>query len=129
MATKTTETEIDRKDVNDSAPEDKRRPRSVGGLALGLPDHWYPIMRASDLCNAPVRLKRFGEHLAVWRDSAGNPRVFQDRSMSPSLVTDATSLLGTTIRSNFFQTPKLAARWTNSWLERPSWPSSWTSAS
>ena len=66
-------------DIDLSSPEGERRPRSLDGLDRGLPNHWFPIMRAADLRNAPVRLKRFGEYLTVWRDSAGNPRVFQDR--------------------------------------------------
>jgi nitrite reductase/ring-hydroxylating ferredoxin subunit len=51
----------------------------VGPLALGLPKHWYPILRSSELANTPVRVQRFGEVLAVWRDSAGRPNVIQDR--------------------------------------------------
>jgi nitrite reductase/ring-hydroxylating ferredoxin subunit len=51
----------------------------VGPLALGLPKHWFPILRSSELAGAPVRIKRFGELLAVWRDSAGRPNVVQDR--------------------------------------------------
>jgi phenylpropionate dioxygenase-like ring-hydroxylating dioxygenase large terminal subunit len=55
------------------------RGRSVGGLARGLPNHWFPILRSSDLRSSPVRVKRFGEDLALWRDSSGRARIFQDR--------------------------------------------------
>jgi nitrite reductase/ring-hydroxylating ferredoxin subunit len=51
----------------------------VGALALGLPKHWFPILRSSELGTSPIRVKRFGDILAVWRDSAGHPNVVQDR--------------------------------------------------
>ena len=51
----------------------------VGPMALGMPRHWFPILRSSGLGDAPVRIKRFGMMLAVWRDSAGRPNVVQDR--------------------------------------------------
>jgi phenylpropionate dioxygenase-like ring-hydroxylating dioxygenase large terminal subunit len=51
----------------------------VGPLSLGLPKHWFPILRSSEVGSAPTRIKRFGEVLAVWRDSAGRPNVVQDR--------------------------------------------------
>ena len=53
--------------------------RPVGGLARGLPNHWFPILASKELGASPVHVKRFGEELAVWRDSAGRPHVFQDR--------------------------------------------------
>ena len=55
------------------------RGRSVGALARGLPNHWFPILRSSDLGATPLRVKRFGEDLALWRDAAGRPHIFQDR--------------------------------------------------
>lgn len=51
----------------------------VGALVLGLPKRWYPILRSFELQDKPVRVKRFGETLAVWRDSDGHPNVVQDR--------------------------------------------------
>jgi nitrite reductase/ring-hydroxylating ferredoxin subunit len=51
----------------------------IGALTLGLPKHWYPILRSSELAGAPVQIKRFGERLAVWRDASGRPNVVQDR--------------------------------------------------
>lgn len=64
--------------------EGERRPlpgraRSVSGLARGLPNHWFPVLRSSELGASPLRVKRFGEDLALWRDSSGRPRIFQDR--------------------------------------------------
>ncbi|HEY7244021.1 MAG TPA: aromatic ring-hydroxylating dioxygenase subunit alpha [Xanthobacteraceae bacterium] len=53
--------------------------RRVGALALGLPRHWYPILQSSDVASRPVRIKRFGEWLAVWRGEDGQPNVVQDR--------------------------------------------------
>jgi phenylpropionate dioxygenase-like ring-hydroxylating dioxygenase large terminal subunit len=35
-------------------------------------------LRSSELRSSPVRVKRFGEDLALWRDSSGRPRIFQD---------------------------------------------------
>lgn len=64
--------------------EGERRPyrgarRLVGALARGLPNHWFPILASAELGTSPMHVKRFGEELAVWRDSAGHPRVVQDR--------------------------------------------------
>jgi nitrite reductase/ring-hydroxylating ferredoxin subunit len=53
--------------------------RRVGALALGLPKHWFPILRSADVGSKPVRIKRFGETLAVWRGEDGQPNVVQDR--------------------------------------------------
>src|ERR1043165_3906195 len=53
--------------------------RPVGGLARGLPNHWFPILRSSELGAAPQRLKRFAEDLVLWRDANGKPHLFQDR--------------------------------------------------
>jgi phenylpropionate dioxygenase-like ring-hydroxylating dioxygenase large terminal subunit len=61
------------------APVSAGRSNNVAALARGLPARWYPILRSSDLGDRPVRIRRFGEELAVWRDSAGRARVFQDR--------------------------------------------------
>ncbi len=55
------------------------RARVVDGLDRGLPGHWFPIARSSALAAKPIRLRRFGEALAVWRDAAGQPHVFEDR--------------------------------------------------
>jgi phenylpropionate dioxygenase-like ring-hydroxylating dioxygenase large terminal subunit len=81
MAIGATVSELDSPGV--TAPDNARRPlpvlRRVGGLARGLPNHWFPILPSSDLRAAPVRLRRFGEDLAVWRDRAGAPHVFPDR--------------------------------------------------
>ena len=48
------------------------------GLELGLPGYWYPILRSSQLKDKPVRIERFGENLAAWRDNSGGPAVFSD---------------------------------------------------
>ena len=48
------------------------------GLAHGLPNHWYPILRAEELGEKPVACRRFAEDLAVWRNAAGAPRVFEN---------------------------------------------------
>jgi nitrite reductase/ring-hydroxylating ferredoxin subunit len=53
--------------------------RRVGALALGLPKHWFPILQSSEVGSSPVRIKRFGEMLAVWRGEDGEPNVVQDR--------------------------------------------------
>jgi phenylpropionate dioxygenase-like ring-hydroxylating dioxygenase large terminal subunit len=56
-----------------------RRPRVLGGLHRGLTGYWYPIMRSGELAKTPVKLRRFAEDLAVWRDTAGRPHVFENR--------------------------------------------------
>lgn len=56
-----------------------RRARVSDGLDRGLPAHWFPIMRSAELLQQPKRLRRFGLDLAVWRDAAGRPHVFEDR--------------------------------------------------
>jgi len=55
------------------------RPRVLDGLHKGLPNHWYPILRSSQLGPAPTAVRRFSEDLAVWRDSQGRPRVLENR--------------------------------------------------
>ncbi len=55
------------------------RPRVLEGLHLGLPNHWYPILRSSALGRRPLPVRRFGEDLVVWRDSQGRPNVFESR--------------------------------------------------
>jgi phenylpropionate dioxygenase-like ring-hydroxylating dioxygenase large terminal subunit len=60
------------------APARERRARVAGGLDGGLPDHWYPILRADKLRQKPLRLRRFGQTLALWRDAQGRPHLFQD---------------------------------------------------
>jgi phenylpropionate dioxygenase-like ring-hydroxylating dioxygenase large terminal subunit len=55
----------------------ERKPRVLDGLHLGLPNHWYPILRSSDLKNSPRDIRRFGQELVVWRDSSGAPHVFE----------------------------------------------------
>jgi phenylpropionate dioxygenase-like ring-hydroxylating dioxygenase large terminal subunit len=70
------ETLVNETDGQSDRPAGRNR---VGPLALGMPRHWFPILRSSDLGDAPVRIKRFGMMLAVWRDSAGRPNVVQDR--------------------------------------------------
>jgi nitrite reductase/ring-hydroxylating ferredoxin subunit len=68
--------------ANEESSQDERAQigrRRVGPLALGLPKRWYPILRSSELAKTPVRVQRFGELLAVWRDSSGRPNVVQDR--------------------------------------------------
>src|SRR4051812_6351994 len=55
------------------------RARVSGGLDRGLPAHWFPIMRSAELLQQSKRLRRFGLELAVWRDAAGRPHVFEDR--------------------------------------------------
>jgi phenylpropionate dioxygenase-like ring-hydroxylating dioxygenase large terminal subunit len=61
-------------------PGAARQPRArvTEGLHLGLPNHWFPILYASELGKAPIQVRRFGEDLAVWRDSAGQPHVFEN---------------------------------------------------
>jgi phenylpropionate dioxygenase-like ring-hydroxylating dioxygenase large terminal subunit len=53
--------------------------RPVGGLARGLPNHWFPILGSSELGTTPKKLKRFGEDLVLWRDAKGKVHLFQDR--------------------------------------------------
>jgi phenylpropionate dioxygenase-like ring-hydroxylating dioxygenase large terminal subunit len=48
------------------------------GLRIGLPNQWYPILYSRQLGDKPVRVVRFGENLAVWRDKAGRPAVFHN---------------------------------------------------
>ena len=84
MASGMAETDTAVEEVPFQSAQSERSPypgrgRSVGGLARGLPNHWFPILRSSDLRASPVRVMRFGEDLALWRDSAGRPRVFQNR--------------------------------------------------
>ncbi len=49
------------------------------GLRQGLRNFWYPILRSEDLDSVPVGVKRLGEDLVLWRDSARRPHVFVDR--------------------------------------------------
>jgi phenylpropionate dioxygenase-like ring-hydroxylating dioxygenase large terminal subunit len=60
-------------------PATAPRPRVLDGLHLGLPDHWYPILYSSQLGAGPLAVRRFGQSLAVWRDSQGAPHVFENR--------------------------------------------------
>src|SRR5229473_198154 len=64
---------------SDSTSATDQRLRVLRGLHLGLPNYWYPIARASDLGAMPVAVKRFGQELVLWRDSAGQPHAFEDR--------------------------------------------------
>jgi len=64
---------------SDSTSAPDQRLRVLRGLHLGLPNYWYPIARASDLGATPVAVQRFGQALALWRDSSGQPHVFEDR--------------------------------------------------
>lgn len=48
------------------------------GLRLGLPNYWYPILESKQLADKPICVERFGENLAVWRDKAGRPSVFEN---------------------------------------------------
>ena len=65
---------ITRKDLE---PMIGTRARVAEGLHLGLPNHWFPILYSSELGKDPIQVRRFGEDLAVWRDSAGQPHVFE----------------------------------------------------
>ncbi len=44
---------------------------SARGLAFGLPNRWYPVLRSEELGAAPVPIRRFGEQLVVWRAASG----------------------------------------------------------
>jgi phenylpropionate dioxygenase-like ring-hydroxylating dioxygenase large terminal subunit len=48
------------------------------GLKFGLPNYWYPILYSRQLTEKPVCIERFGLQLAVWRDQARNPAVFDN---------------------------------------------------
>jgi phenylpropionate dioxygenase-like ring-hydroxylating dioxygenase large terminal subunit len=65
--------------IDEAAPTTTPLPRVLGGLHRGLPDHWYPIIRSVELGQQPVAVRRFGEELAVWRDSKGAPHIFENR--------------------------------------------------
>lgn len=57
-----------------------QRIRVLQGLHLGLPNYWYPILRAQELTREkPLGIKRFGEELLLWRDEYGKPHVLEDR--------------------------------------------------
>ncbi len=62
-----------------AAPTSVPQLRVLDGLHRGLPDQWYPILRSAELGRQPVAVRRFGEDLAVWRDSKGTPHVVEDR--------------------------------------------------
>lgn len=64
--------------VQDTTKAD-RRPKVTAGLHVGLPNFWYPILRSEELRGRPLPVRRFAKSLAVWRDIAGRPRVFEDR--------------------------------------------------
>jgi phenylpropionate dioxygenase-like ring-hydroxylating dioxygenase large terminal subunit len=44
-----------------------------------LRDHWYPVLRADDLADTPVRVDLLGERWVLWRDAEGSPRLAPDR--------------------------------------------------
>src|SRR5262245_61348738 len=48
------------------------------GLRFGLPNFWYPILESKQLGKEPICVERFGQKLAVWRDSMGQPTVFEN---------------------------------------------------
>lgn len=56
-----------------TSPEAKRI------LALGLRNRWYGICPADFVGAAPVALKRWGERLVAWRDTAGVVHLQEDR--------------------------------------------------
>lgn len=48
------------------------------GLARGVPNYWYPILRSDQLAAAPLQIERFSENLVVWRGREGQPHVFEN---------------------------------------------------
>jgi phenylpropionate dioxygenase-like ring-hydroxylating dioxygenase large terminal subunit len=50
----------------------------LDGLRFGLPNYWYPILESKQLDKDSICVERFGEKLAVWRDSTGRPAVFEN---------------------------------------------------
>src|SRR5262245_5432207 len=48
------------------------------GLHFGLPNFWYRILESGQLGRRPSSVQRFGEKLAVWRDSTGRRSVFEN---------------------------------------------------
>lgn len=51
-----------------------------GLLKLGLRDRWYPLCPSGHVRRGElIRLERAGEHLVLWRDSAGAVHVQEDR--------------------------------------------------
>ncbi len=64
--------------TNRPGSETQKRRELPEGLARGLPNFWYPILRSGLLRDAPVQLERFGENLVAWRSSTGAPHVFEN---------------------------------------------------
>jgi phenylpropionate dioxygenase-like ring-hydroxylating dioxygenase large terminal subunit len=50
-------------------------------LKLGLRNMWYPICRSEAVKSEPVGLRRLGEDIVAWRDSAGKINVHDDRCL------------------------------------------------
>jgi phenylpropionate dioxygenase-like ring-hydroxylating dioxygenase large terminal subunit len=48
-------------------------------LQLGLPNHWYAIVPSGMVTDKPVAVRRFGQKLAVWRDTDNRVHVQADR--------------------------------------------------
>lgn len=39
-----------------------------------LRNHWYPVLESVRLAKKPIKIKRFGDFFALWRDATGTPR-------------------------------------------------------
>lgn len=44
-----------------------------------VPDQWYAVMEARDLCERPVALRRLGEDLVIYRTASGDTACLVDR--------------------------------------------------
>ena len=60
------------------APRRAAQAEQHRGLAFGLPNHWYPVLRSAELGTKPVRIRRFGEELIVWRGASGGVSIMHD---------------------------------------------------